>query len=180
MRANNRINAADRRHFSGHRIDAHLFRSGRHFEVSGTELRCYLSRHVPLLGFCRFCLCPERQTEKRFQNAVPVNAAADTVFSSVLLVMQVCLIIWCFANIGLINTHVMFASFPLIVSALSIPLLGEKVGWQRWLAIYLRLYWRSHYPAAGQQCFRAAIVITPSRGNSLCLLSHSDTICVTP
>ena len=56
-------------------------------------------------------------------------------FRGVLLVMQVCLIIWCFANIGLINTHVMFASFPLIVSALSMPLLGEKVGWQRWLAI---------------------------------------------
>ena len=56
-------------------------------------------------------------------------------FRGVLLVAQICLIVWCFANIGLINTHVIFASFPLIVSALSLPLLGEKVGLRRWLAI---------------------------------------------
>lgn len=56
-------------------------------------------------------------------------------FRGVLLVLQVCLVIWCFANIGLINTHVIFASFPLIASALSVLFLGEKVGWQRWLAV---------------------------------------------
>lgn len=58
-------------------------------------------------------------------------------FRGALLVLQTCLIVWCFANIGLINTHVVFASFPLIVTALSVPFLGEKVGWQRWLAIII-------------------------------------------
>lgn len=59
------------------------------------------------------------------------------VLRGVLLVLQICVIIWSFANIGLINTHVIFACFPLMVSALSVPLLGEKVGWQRWLAIII-------------------------------------------
>ncbi len=53
----------------------------------------------------------------------------------VLLVAQICLAIWCFANLGLINTHVIFACFPLIVTALSVPMLGEKVGWWRWSAV---------------------------------------------
>ena len=77
------------------------------------------------------CSRQEGGIRKPFQTSqLPIQ-----FFRGVLLVMQVCLIIWCFANIGLINTHVIFASFPLIVTALSVPLLGEKVGWQRWLAI---------------------------------------------
>ena len=52
-----------------------------------------------------------------------------------LLVLEISVIVWCFATLGLINTHVVFASFPLMVTALSVPLLGERVGWHRWLAV---------------------------------------------
>ena len=52
-----------------------------------------------------------------------------------LLVLQICIIIWSFANLGLISTHVIFASFPLMVTVLSVPFLGEKVGWHRALAV---------------------------------------------
>ena len=81
-------------------------------------------------------------------------------FRGVLLVMQVCLIIWCFANIGLINTHVMFASFPADCQRTFNTLARRKGRLATLAGHYLRFYWRSHYPAAGQQCFRAAIVIT--------------------
>jgi drug/metabolite transporter (DMT)-like permease len=37
--------------------------------------------------------------------------------------------------LGLIPTHAIFASFPLIIAALSGPVLGEKVGPWRWAAI---------------------------------------------
>jgi len=40
-----------------------------------------------------------------------------------------------FANFGLAESHAIFASAPLIVAALSMPLLGERVGWRRWAAI---------------------------------------------
>ena len=46
----------------------------------------------------------------------------------VLLALQVCLAAYLFVNLGLINTHVIFASYPLMVTLFSIPLLGEKVG----------------------------------------------------
>jgi len=57
------------------------------------------------------------------------------VFRGVLLVLQVCCIVWSFGHIGLVHTHSVFAIYPLMVTALSVPLLGEKVGLQRWLAI---------------------------------------------
>ena len=37
--------------------------------------------------------------------------------------------------VGLVGYQVIFASYPLMVAALSVPFLGERVGWRRWLAI---------------------------------------------
>ncbi|TQV83973.1 DMT family transporter [Denitrobaculum tricleocarpae] len=53
----------------------------------------------------------------------------------VLLAAEICLIVTSFVLLGLIETHAIFAVAPLLVVAFSGPLLGEKVGWQRWLAI---------------------------------------------
>ena len=52
-----------------------------------------------------------------------------------LLVTEVCVMVKAYTLIGLGNTHAIFASCPLIITALSGPLLGERVGWQRWTAI---------------------------------------------
>ena len=38
--------------------------------------------------------------------------------------------------VGLFGYQVIFASYPLMVAALSVPFLGKRVGWRRWLAIY--------------------------------------------
>lgn len=37
--------------------------------------------------------------------------------------------------IGIAEMHALFACFPLFVAALSVPVLGESVGWRRWLAV---------------------------------------------
>ncbi|WP_424946166.1 DMT family transporter [Candidatus Spongiihabitans sp.] len=37
--------------------------------------------------------------------------------------------------LGLAEMHTLFACFPLLITALSVPLLGESVGWRRWLAV---------------------------------------------
>jgi len=50
---------------------------------------------------------------------------------SVLLVTEICLIVWGYTLIGLIESHAIFAICPLLIAALSGPVLGEKVGWQR-------------------------------------------------
>jgi drug/metabolite transporter (DMT)-like permease len=53
----------------------------------------------------------------------------------VLLPFEIALIVMGFISLGLIETHAIFATYPLIVTALSGPLLGEKVGWWRWGSI---------------------------------------------
>ena len=52
-----------------------------------------------------------------------------------LLVAQICVAILSFSTVGLVNFHTVFASYPLMVMALSVPILGEAVGWRRWLAV---------------------------------------------
>lgn len=57
------------------------------------------------------------------------------VFRGVILVVEIIVTVEGFVRLGLINTHAIFACSPLIVVALSGPLLGEKIGWRRWTAV---------------------------------------------
>jgi drug/metabolite transporter (DMT)-like permease len=52
-----------------------------------------------------------------------------------LLIAEVCVIIWGYTLIGLIESHAVFAVCPLLVAALSGPILGERLGWRGWAAI---------------------------------------------
>ncbi|MGD9918221.1 MAG: DMT family transporter [Paenirhodobacter sp.] len=53
----------------------------------------------------------------------------------ILLVLEIYVAIIAFVKLGLVESHSVFISYPLIVAALSGPVLGEKVGWRRWTAI---------------------------------------------
>ena len=70
-----------------------------------------------------------------------VRAAARTpqpwlqVGRGLILALEICVAIWGFTLIGLVESHAIFASYPLIVTALAGPLLGEAVGWRRWAAV---------------------------------------------
>lgn len=52
-----------------------------------------------------------------------------------LLIAEVCVIIWGYTLIGLIESHAVFAVCPLLIAAMSGPILGEKLGLRGWLAI---------------------------------------------
>ncbi|MBC7156169.1 MAG: DMT family transporter, partial [Rhodobacteraceae bacterium] len=60
---------------------------------------------------------------------------AIQIFRGVLLAGEVCVMVVAFTLLGLIESHAVFTSYPLLVAALSGPVLGEKVGWRRWAAI---------------------------------------------
>jgi drug/metabolite transporter (DMT)-like permease len=70
-----------------------------------------------------------------------ISAAAKTeqpilqFFRGLLLAAEIMVTILAFTYLGLIEAHAIFAIYPLLVAALSGPLLGEKVGWRRWSAI---------------------------------------------
>ncbi|MFL5336840.1 MAG: DMT family transporter [Geminicoccaceae bacterium] len=57
------------------------------------------------------------------------------VLRSVLLVIEIGLVVWCFGRLPLADVHAVLALTPLAVTALSVPLLGEKVGLRRWAAV---------------------------------------------
>ena len=51
-----------------------------------------------------------------------------------------CIVIYSFTLIGLVETHAVIACYPLIVAGLSVPFLGEKMGWRRWSAIAIGFF----------------------------------------
>ncbi|WP_299620404.1 DMT family transporter [uncultured Tateyamaria sp.] len=53
----------------------------------------------------------------------------------VLLAAEICVMVTGFTILGLVESHAVFAAYPLLVAALSGPILGERVGWRRWAAI---------------------------------------------
>ncbi|WP_299586606.1 DMT family transporter [uncultured Tateyamaria sp.] len=52
-----------------------------------------------------------------------------------LLAAEICVMVTAFTILGLVESHAVFAAYPLLVAALSGPILGERVGWRRWAAI---------------------------------------------
>ncbi len=56
-------------------------------------------------------------------------------FRAVLLVLEIMVTVLSFVLLGLVESHAIFTSYPLIIAALSGPVLGETVGWRRWAAI---------------------------------------------
>ena len=65
------------------------------------------------------------------RTARPVLQAAR----GLLLAGEICVMVTAFTLLGLVESHAVFAIYPLLVAALSGPLLGERVGWRRWSAI---------------------------------------------
>ena len=62
------------------------------------------------------------------------------VVRGVLLAVQVVLAITCFAIIGLARSQAIFSATPILIALLSMPILGERVGWRRWIAIVAGLF----------------------------------------
>ncbi|MDJ0826250.1 MAG: DMT family transporter [Rhodobacter sp.] len=68
------------------------------------------------------------------------QAAATTqpilqAFRGLLLAAEICVMVAAFTLLGLVESHAVFACYPLLIAALSGPILGERVGWRRWTAI---------------------------------------------
>ena len=61
------------------------------------------------------------------------------IFRGVLLAAEICVTVLSFVLLGLIETHAIFAVYPLLVAALAGPVLGEYVGWRRGVAIAVGL-----------------------------------------
>ena len=57
------------------------------------------------------------------------------ILRAVLLEAEIAIIVWGYTLIGLIESHAVFAICPLLVVALSGPMLGERISLSRWIAV---------------------------------------------
>ncbi len=85
--------------------------------------------------FAAFVLVLALRRPEGFRAAIRTKRPVVHAVRGTLLVAEVCLIVWGYTMIGLIESHAVFAVCPLLIAALSGPVLGEKIGWQRWAAI---------------------------------------------
>lgn len=85
--------------------------------------------------FAVFVMALAARAPGGLRGATRSHYPAIQIFRGVLLVLEVCVMVVAFIKLGLIESHAVFTCYPLLVAALSGPILGEKVGWRRWAAI---------------------------------------------
>jgi len=85
--------------------------------------------------FAAFVIAMAMRQVGGLRRAVATRNPGVQIFRGVLLAAEVCVMVAAFVLLGLVESHAVFAAYPLLVAALSGPVLGEKVGWRRWTAI---------------------------------------------
>ena len=80
-------------------------------------------------------LCSKQPSGLR--KAISTKQPFLQVFRGALLALEVIVMITSFTVLGLIESHAIFSIYPLLVAALSGPVLKEFVGWKRWSAIFI-------------------------------------------
>ena len=85
--------------------------------------------------FAGFVLMLAWRQQQGFVAAVRTHHPWLHLLRASLLIAEVCVIVQGYTLIGLINSHAIFAVCPLLVAGLAVPLLGERIAWQRWVAI---------------------------------------------
>lgn len=76
-----------------------------------------------------------------WREAGSIRAAAQTsrpglqITRGVLLVVEIWVMVSAFVVLGLVESHAIFACYPLIATLLSVTFLGERVGWRRVVAL---------------------------------------------
>jgi len=103
----------------------------------GGAYNVYMVVMIRYWFFAAFVIWVARRQAGGFRAAVATRFPALQVLRGLLLAAEICVMVIAFVLLGLVETHAVFAAYPLLVAALSGPVLGEKVGWRRWTAIGL-------------------------------------------
>ncbi len=85
--------------------------------------------------FAAFVIALARMRHVGIRQTARTTQPVLQIFRGALLAVEIVVTVLAFVYLGLIETHAVFASYPLLIAALSGPILGEAVGWRRWSAI---------------------------------------------
>lgn len=104
----------------------------RHLASEYNTLMVVMIRYWVFAGFVT--LLALRRPEG-LRAAIATRRPVVHAVRATLLVAEICLIVWGYTLIGLIESHAVFAVCPLLIVALSGPILGERISLQRLLAV---------------------------------------------
>ena len=85
--------------------------------------------------FALFVLSISHRREGGIARVARTRQPVLQIGRGVLLAAEICVMVYAFTLVGLIDSLAVFTAYPLLVAALSGPILGERVGWRRWIAI---------------------------------------------
>lgn len=85
--------------------------------------------------FALFVMAIARRQKGSIRAAGATSQPYVQALRGALLSLEIIVMVIGFVLLGLIESHAVFAVYPLLVGALSGPVLGEHVGWRRWTAI---------------------------------------------
>ena len=100
-----------------------------------TEYNVYMVVMIRYWFFAAFIMTISSRKPGGIKQVAKTKTPLLQIFRSLVLVAEMCVTVLAFTLLGLAETHAIFASYPLIIAMLSGPILGEHVGWRRWLAI---------------------------------------------
>ncbi|AXT28126.1 DMT family transporter [Ruegeria sp. AD91A] len=101
--------------------------------------------------FAAFVIALAARAPGGLKAATKTNQLGLQIVRGVLLAAEICIAVFGFTVLGLIDSMAVFICYPLLVAALSGPVLGENVGWRRWVAI-------------GVGCIGVLIILQPGAG----------------
>lgn len=90
-------------------------------------------------AFVAFALVLAMRSSGGLSVAVNTKRPFLQVLRGLILFLQILISIVAFTQVGLAQSQAIFAAGPIFVALLSMPILGEKVGWRRWTAILFGL-----------------------------------------
>ncbi len=85
--------------------------------------------------FAAFVITIARRKAGGLRAAASTSQPVLQALRGLLLATEICVMVIGFTLLGLVESHAVFTCYPLLVAALSGPVLGESVGWRRWSAI---------------------------------------------
>ncbi len=85
--------------------------------------------------FAAFVIAIAKRSVGSVREAAKTEQPFIQITRGLLLSLEICVMVAAFTILGLVESHAVFTCYPLLVAALSGPVLGESVGWRRWAAI---------------------------------------------
>lgn len=85
--------------------------------------------------FAAFVLAMAVRRTGRIATIARTSQPRLQIVRGALLALEICVAVVGFTLIGLVESHAIFASYPLMITALAGPVLCERVGWRRWGAV---------------------------------------------